>query len=70
MAIMAFRWGYPFACSANVRYVLGMIVPFVVLVARGTENSIGWNDRFSVAIVWSFIALSTGLYLFYSILWM
>lgn len=69
-AAMAFRWRYPFSSSANLRYVAGILVPFTILVARGTEYMLGWKNRIAVVAVWTFIALSIGLYTAYSTLWM
>lgn len=67
--VMAFRWRYPYFCSANIRYVFGILVPFTILVVRGAESSTRWKEHFAKIVIWSFIALSTSLYVFYSMIW-
>lgn len=38
LASLYFRWRYPFACSANSRYILGATIPFAYLVGVGIER--------------------------------
>lgn len=35
---MAFRWRYPYSCSTDIRYVLGVLIPGCILVGKGLES--------------------------------
>lgn len=69
VSAMVFRWIYPFASSADFRYVLGVVIPGVVLVSRGLDSLSGWTGRICRWGVQAFIAGTIVLYAQYPLLW-
>lgn len=61
-ASMIFRWMYPFACSADIRYVLGVLIPSVILVAKGLDSLSTYARLISNTVLWIFVAVSMILY--------